>query len=59
MTDNKLRQLKAIADRLALRSNDPAAVDDFQQLVKTFTPAERRDLVAVLQDMIADARRQS
>lgn len=50
-------ELKNIADRLAVRSNDAAAMADFSRLVGRMSQAERRDLVVVLQDMIADARR--
>jgi len=46
-------QLRSIADRLRTLRNDPAAMMDFQILISRLTPAQRRDLATVLQQMIA------
>lgn len=56
MDSRKTAQLKSIADRLAVRSNDETAMADFQSLIRSFTSSERQDLLATLQDMILDAR---
>jgi len=56
MTTKQQAELKAIADALALRSNDPVALDRFNIFVRSISPAARRDLVVVLQDMIAGAK---
>jgi hypothetical protein len=56
MNSTQLAELKAIADTLAVRSNDPAAMQRFNIWVRSVGPADRRDLVVVLQDMITEAR---
>ena len=57
MHRNDAAELKGIADRLARRSNDPQAMADFNAFVRRISPAARRDLVVVLQEMIEEARK--
>jgi len=56
MNEKQLRELKSIADTLARRSNDPAAMQRFNVLVRSISQSARRELVVVLQEMIAEAR---
>lgn len=56
MTKQQVAELKSIANRLARRSNDPAAMNSFDVLVRSISQTARRDLVVVLQEMIAEAR---
>jgi hypothetical protein len=50
-------ELERIAGVLAIRRDDPAALQDFTRLVKSMSSAARRDLLMVLQDMITKARK--
>ena len=56
MTTTQLAELKAIADTLAVRSNDPDALHRFNIFVRSISSADRHELVDVLQTMITEAR---
>lgn len=49
-----VEKLKRIAEALRAKRNDPQALIDFQILVSSMAPRQRKDLLVVLGQMISE-----